>query len=87
MVLHLNGDLRIENLRNYSPEMVEKLRELLAAGAQAQIDPRRKNFYEVENGSRVFYIHLSPVSGNVFLLATWLKGEATTSAGKSGAAA
>ena len=73
MVLRLNQHPTIENLRNYPAETVDKLRQLLASGAQAQPDPRRNDFYEVENGSRVFYIHISPVNGKVWLLATWLK--------------
>jgi hypothetical protein len=72
MLLHLSDNPRIDNLRNYPSDVVEKLRELLVAGAKAYPDPRRKEFYDVENGARMFYIHLSP-SGNVWLLATWLK--------------
>jgi hypothetical protein len=72
MLLHLSGNPRIDNLRNYPADVVEKLRELLVAGAKAYPDPRRKKFYDVENGARMFYIHLSP-TGNVWLLATWLK--------------
>ena len=72
MILRLNGDTRIEDLRNHSAEVIEKLRGLLAAGAKAYPDPHRKDFYDVENGSRWFYIHMAP-TGNVWLLATWLK--------------
>jgi len=71
MVLQLNQPPSIENLRNHPPEMVERLRELLTAGAPARPDPHRKNFYEVEDGSRVFYIHISPLNGKVLLLAAW----------------
>jgi len=88
MVLQLDGDLKIENLRSYPEQTVEKLRELLVGGAQAQLDPRRKDFYEVENGSHVFYIHISPVNNKVMLLASWLKDNAAaTGPGKSQAAA
>ena len=72
MILRLNGNTRIEDLRNHSAEVIEKLRGLLAAGAQAYPDPHRKDFYDVENGSHWFYIHMAP-TGNVWLLATWLK--------------
>lgn len=72
MILRLNGETRIENLRNYPPEVVEKLRALLLAGADAVPDPHRQNFYDVTNGVRKFYIHLSP-RGSVWLLASWLK--------------
>ena len=79
MILRLNGKdtrngrLTIENLRNYPAEMVEKLRGLLLSGVEAHADPRRKGFYDVHNGTRVFFIHVSPVSGNVMLLASWPK--------------
>ena len=73
MVLRLNRQPEIEDLRNHSAETVEKLRQLLASGAPAKPDPRRANFYEVQNHSQVFYVHISPSNGKVLLLATWFK--------------
>lgn len=73
MVLRLTEPLRIDNLRNHPVEMVEQLRALLGAGASAHADPHRQHFYELENGSRVFYIHVSPHGDKVLLLATWSK--------------
>jgi streptogramin lyase len=72
MILRLNGNTRIDNLRNYPSGIVEKLRVLLSAGAAAYPDPHRDAFYDVENGSRAFYIHLCP-NGKVWLLASWQK--------------
>ena len=72
MILRLENVAAIDNLRNYPSETVAKLLELLVAGAKAHPDPRRKNFYDVENGSRVFFIHITP-NRKVLLLATWLK--------------
>jgi len=66
-------EVKVENLRNYSGEVVDKLRHLLLAGADADVDPHRRGFYDVYNGTRVFFIHISPVSGNVILLASWLR--------------
>lgn len=66
-------EVKVENLRNYSDEVVDKLRGLLLTGADADLDPQRKGFYDVYNGTRVFFIHISPVSGNVMLLASWLR--------------
>jgi streptogramin lyase len=74
MILQLRESTKIDNLRNYPEEIVEKLRLLLVAGAVAHPDPSRANFYDIENGSRLFYVHLTP-SGSVWLLASWLKGE------------
>ncbi len=70
MILQLNGNTRLEDLRNHPPEALERLRALLAAGTEARVDPRRKNFYELQDGSQVFYIHVCP-NGNVLLLAIW----------------
>lgn len=72
MLLKLNEPLQIENLRNYPAEAARRLRELLLRGALASPDPQRKNFYDVEDGSCVFYIHISP-AGTVLLLAIWAK--------------
>lgn len=73
MVMKLEHELNIENPRNQSPERVEMLRQLLACGARVERDPKRPDFYEVESGSDVYYIHISPVTGNIVLLAAWPK--------------
>ena len=73
MTIKLEGIPQIENLRNYPAETVKKLRELLSVGAVAHADPRRGNYYDVENCSHVFFIHISPHNGRVLLLATWSK--------------
>lgn len=72
MLLRLNGDPRIEDLWNHPLESVERLRNLLRTGAPARPDPRRRDFYEVDDSGRVFYIHITP-RGRVLLLAIWLK--------------
>ena len=78
MVLRLNQQSNIEDLRHHGAEAVEKLRHLLASGAPAKPDPRRSDFFELEDGNKIFYIHISPVNGKVLLLATWLKDEEPT---------
>jgi hypothetical protein len=70
MRLRLEKTPTIDNLQHYPVGTVEKLRGLLTAGAEARPDPHRKNFYDVENGSETFYIHIAP-SGKVLLLAKW----------------
>jgi len=72
MILRMNGPFRIDNLRRYSSETVETLRSALAAGVTATADPHRKNFYDLDAGDNIFYIHLSP-TGAVLLLACWPK--------------
>ena len=70
MILKMNGPLRIENLRHYPVETVDRVRCLLESGASASPDARRKNFYDLEDGDRAFFIHVSS-TGSVLLLATW----------------
>jgi hypothetical protein len=72
MVLQMNEQSKIEDPRNYGPEVVNDLRNLLSVGGSAQRDPRRENFYELESGENTFYIHTSPVNGDVTLLGKWL---------------
>lgn len=71
MLLQFSQTPIIDNLRNYPEHLVARLRALLRDGAAARPDPRRKGFYDVADGERVFFIHVSPVSGKVWLLASW----------------
>jgi len=73
MTIKLNGTPIIENLGKYPAESVEKLRQLLATGAPADPDTHRKDFYELQNGKSVYWIHISPINGHVVLLAIWQK--------------
>src|SRR5579864_4174448 len=72
MVMKLEHEVNIENPRHHSPERVETLRRLLAGGARVECDPKRPDFYEVESGSDIYYIHISPVTGTSFC---WLHGQ------------
>jgi hypothetical protein len=63
----------VDNLRNYPAEIIKELEELLLWGRSALPDPKRKGFYDLENYERTFYIHISPITGKVGLLATWRK--------------
>jgi hypothetical protein len=73
MVMRLEHEVNIENPRHHTQECVDTLRRLLAGGARVECDPKRPDFYEVESGSDVYYIHVSPVTGNILLLAAWPK--------------
>ena len=72
MFLRIQEGTRIENPRKYEALAVESLRNLLANGGEAKDDPRREYFYEVEDNHNTYYIHISPISGNVVLLARWV---------------
>jgi hypothetical protein len=61
----------IHNRQNYPPDIIGRLEKLLAEGVSARQDPNRRDFYDIENADRVFFIYLSPVTGSVTLLATW----------------
>lgn len=73
MVMKLENEFYIEDSRHHSPERVETLRGLLAGGARVEADPKRSDFYEVESGSDIYYIHISPITGKILLLAVWPK--------------
>jgi hypothetical protein len=73
MMIQIRGGARIENPREYEHGTVDQLRHLLETGSPAQRDPRRQNFYDIDGKCESFYIHVSPVSGNVVLLARWLR--------------
>jgi hypothetical protein len=70
MVL-IEAVLRIETPRNHSPETQERLRQLLDAGAPARPDPKRLDFFEIEDNAQVFYVHIVQATGKVTLLAVW----------------
>jgi hypothetical protein len=74
MFLRLDVNTVIEDLRSHSAEMIEKLRQLLGAGAEALPDPKRPHFYDIRNCTRTYFIHISPISGKVMLLASWNHG-------------
>jgi hypothetical protein len=63
--------LEIETPRNHSAEIQERLRQLLGSGVTARPDPKRPDFFEIEDETQVFYIHVAQPSGNVTLLAVW----------------
>ena len=71
MLASIDRNAEIENIRNHPAETIVTLRSLLTGGAALVPDGKRRGFYEVESGSLVYYIHVSPVTGNILLLATW----------------
>jgi DNA-binding GntR family transcriptional regulator len=70
MLLQLSGEINIEDRWNHPLENVEELRRLLAEGVEAIAEPQRRDFYEIDNGFHIFYIHVCP-NGKVLLLAIW----------------
>lgn len=72
-MIQVKTGAQIENPREYERGAVEHLRHLLALGSLVQRDPKRENFFEIESNRETYYIHISPVSGNVVLLARWIR--------------
>jgi hypothetical protein len=62
---------QIEDPRNHSPEVRERLLHLLVSGAPALADPKRADVFEIEDGKQIFYVHAAKASGKVTLLAIW----------------
>lgn len=71
MVMCLERELEIEDLRNHSQAMIAQLREVLASGATADPDPKRSGFYEIKRREQLYYIYISPDTGKVLLIAAW----------------
>jgi len=71
MRLQMREGSTIENPRSYANHAVEGLRELLARESHIQRDPNRDHFYQLEDDKNAYYIYVSPITGNVILLAKW----------------
>ena len=78
MLLKIKHRPDVDNLRNYPAEIINEFEELLLSGGLALADPKRKNFYDLENLGRTFFIHISPKTAKVMLIATWLDPQSTT---------
>lgn len=71
-MLKFNQGVKVQNPRAYEAGAIQRLQYLLEVGCRAEHDPGRKNFYTIEDTADTYYIYISPVSGNVVLLAKWL---------------
>ena len=69
--LELTAASKIDDPRGHSPETLRRLREAIASGAPATPDARRLGFFEIQSDDQVFYIHVSPATQKITLLATW----------------
>jgi hypothetical protein len=71
MVTTTMHQTRIVDLGSHSQQTIDRLRQLLAGEGTVRPDQRRPGFFDVESGSETFFIHVSPVTGNILLLAAW----------------
>jgi len=65
------SEVEIQDLRNHPEAVVLSLREVLCGGATLIPDPKRRGIYEVHSNTRVYYIYVTPGSGELQLLAIW----------------
>ncbi len=56
----------VEDLRNHPREQLAELHLLLNSGTRLRRDPKRRNFFEVEGQSHVFYILKYPGGARCF---------------------
>jgi hypothetical protein len=75
--------IRIENARLYPAAIVDRLHAALSKGVELHADKTRRNFYDLEIGSRVYFIYVAPASGNITLIATWVKTRAPADEGSN----
>ena len=66
-------DLQIQDPRGHSPETMRRLHQAITSEAPAVPDERRPGFFEIQAGDQVFYIHISPVTQTITLLAAWAR--------------
>jgi hypothetical protein len=69
MLMCSGRELEIEDLRNHSQEMITRLRDVLARGANVIPDPKRPGFYEIKLRGQLYFIYISPNTGKVLLIA------------------
>jgi hypothetical protein len=71
MRMNFGEVFEIQDLGNHPALMVINLGILLAGEVNVTPDPKRKDFYEIESVSTVYYIYVSPVTGTISLITTW----------------
>jgi hypothetical protein len=71
MRMNFGEVLNIKDLGKHSAATVIRLGIILAGTVNVTPDPKRKNFYDVEGGSTVYYIYVSPATGTISLIAIW----------------
>jgi len=71
MRMNFGPVLEIEDLGNHHAATAIELGILLAGDVDVVADPKRQGVYEVDGGSTVYYIYVSPASGTISLLACW----------------
>jgi len=66
--IQLHGSVTVEAMAPIPRSVLDRLRDLLASGVDALADPRRPNFYTVNDEDRSTYFYISPVSAKIWVL-------------------
>jgi len=69
MKMNFGPRLEIQDLRNHPASVVIGFAILLAGTVMVKPDPKRKGFYEVEDGRTLYYFCVREDSKTIFLLA------------------
>jgi hypothetical protein len=80
--IQLYGPISVDAMAPTPRTVLDRLRDLLAAGVDATPDEHRPNFYTVGDSSCRIYFYISPVSAKVWVLESHMAG-AAAAAGKS----
>jgi hypothetical protein len=75
MVMRWEHGVHIQDIRNHPPELLRGLESLLLKGASLIPDARHPGFFEVQDDTQVYYVHIVPNSRKVLLLASWAQAE------------
>ena len=69
--MEFERNIQIEDAGRHSSATMIRLQRLLSTGPKMVPDPKREHFFEVPAEPCVFYVHVSPISGKISLLAVW----------------
>jgi hypothetical protein len=75
MVMRWEHDVHIQDIRNHPKELLRGLESLLLKGASLTPDARHPGFFEVQDDTQVYYVHIVPNTRKVLLLAAWAQTE------------
>jgi hypothetical protein len=66
--IQLHGRFTVDGIVSQPARVLDRLRQLLAAGVEAEPDAHRPNFFTLLDGTQLFYFYISPVSAKVWLV-------------------
>ena len=78
--IQLHGPISVDAMATTPRTVLDRLRELLAAGVEAIPDEHRPNFYTVRDQDRRIYFYISPISAKVWVVDSHLAGAAVAAA-------